>query len=498
MHGHDGNPIPGSPQSEVTLPFYRTLGFRFALLGAALVALVSVVFILFFSINTRLTYAVSQTVQAQSDYQAMYVHISNVDTLLGEMLNTASDEKTDIFQILEALDDSLTQLDTHFSGVHVQNLAMIVREYISAAYDVLRLHDQAQVSQAYEAYARLTNIRSTITLYSSHATQDVNMLVLQEIAQLNKQAQKQMAGLGLVLGMVLAITVAMMAYLLFSLIRSIHRLTLTVTSVVGDRSATAQLFPRQDEMGVLQRAFLDMLDSLEQKQNMEMSLLKERERAAVAERRLAKNELILYQSQINAHFLFNSLNIVAKLAYQGQAAQAQEAAELIARFLRAALTRVGKTCQLRQEFSCVRDYMSIQKLRFGDRLAYTECCDEACAFEEFPSMILQPLVENAMIHGADWSRPPVHIRAFAHMQGNRLFLGVEDDGTGLSPQAIESLKEKLLHVQPDDEDPHIGLRNIYLRLTMHFPGGVCPIVQSDPGERTVIGFEVTLPPGDFP
>lgn len=145
------------------------------------------------------------------------------------------------------------------------------------------------------------------------------------------------------------------------------------------------------------------------------------ERASALEARLAA-----LQAQLQPHFLFNSLNVCAGLAHENPDL-AEETLDRLAGFLRYALESTErKLVPLEDELEAVRSYLEVQRQRFGDRLTYSVESDaQDCTV---PPLLLQPLVENAVLHGIRKSGGTVRVRAT--QSARALTLVVEDDGVG--------------------------------------------------------------------
>ena len=114
---------------------------------------------------------------------------------------------------------------------------------------------------------------------------------------------------------------------------------------------------------------------------------------------LAQSEVCITQSLINPHFLFNCLNTISSMEYLEGAFQSREATQLVATFLRDALSRVGSIVTIREEMDHIQRYIEIQKLRFEERISYEIETEEECLEAQIPSMSLQPVIENAIVHG---------------------------------------------------------------------------------------------------
>ena len=172
-----------------------------------------------------------------------------------------------------------------------------------------------------------------------------------------------------------------------------------------------------------------------------------RERLAQSERGAAEARLKLLQAQIEPHFLFNTLaNLQALIGSDPQRAQAMLGH--LDGYLRATLasTRYDQGT-LAEEFSLLRGYLEILAIRMGPRLAYTLELPDALAGARLPPMLLQPLVENAIMHGLEPRVDGGKVRVAASAEGRQLILVVEDSGLGFGAAATSGTGVGLRHVK---------------------------------------------------
>jgi two-component system, LytTR family, sensor kinase len=172
-----------------------------------------------------------------------------------------------------------------------------------------------------------------------------------------------------------------------------------------------------------------------------------RSSAARLEAELANARLDALQARIHPHFLFNGLNSIAALIRE-EPARAEEMISTLGRLLRSAVRRDGRLeIPLREELQLVDHYLQIEKLRFDDRLHVAVDVSEEAGAAMVPPLLLQPLVENAILHGMT-RRRALHITIGAATEGDQLKLQVTDDGTGIRDEAregfgIPSARERL-------------------------------------------------------
>jgi two-component system sensor histidine kinase AlgZ len=216
-----------------------------------------------------------------------------------------------------------------------------------------------------------------------------------------------------------------------------------------------------------------------------------RARAEASERRLQEQrqaalraQLEAIQSRTNPHFLFNALNTVASLL-RDQPAEAERTLERLADLLRYALQSASvEWVPLERELEMVRDYLEIQRARFGERLRYTVTVDPRLAEVPVPPLLLQPLAENAVLHGVAGRAGGGRVRVAAvRREDGAAQLLVEDDGPG--PGAS------------DHRGSGTSLNDLARRLRLIYGGEASPLT-TRAGEDGGFTVEVLLPAGARP
>jgi sensor histidine kinase YesM len=161
------------------------------------------------------------------------------------------------------------------------------------------------------------------------------------------------------------------------------------------------------------------------------------------------------QSQIQPHFLYNVLNGFVALNRMGERAALEASLHALKDMLRYTIEH-GQRASVREEFSFLEQYCRLQKLRFEERLGYEFELGEGVADLPIPKLLVQPLLENAMIHGIEPSPSPCVVTVSARIVEERLVLEVEDDGAGCDPSAVA-------------ERERIGIGNVRERLALLYP-----------------------------
>ncbi len=220
---------------------------------------------------------------------------------------------------------------------------------------------------------------------------------------------------------------------------------------------------RNREMLRLVDAFNHMKAALKE-HNKTLELLHQTEARMLESQRLAEQaKLSSLRSQINPHFLFNTLNTIRRVAQLEKAPQTEQLILSLARIFRHSLRSKDGPVPLEDEIAATQQYFLIQNARFGQRVALHWEIDAACEPESLlvPPMILQPLVENAIRHGLEPKPEGGRIEIGVVQQGGMLCLSVADNGCGMDEDTLRYVRTG---EKPPAAEHGIGLSNVYKRL----------------------------------
>lgn len=232
---------------------------------------------------------------------------------------------------------------------------------------------------------------------------------------------------------------------------------------------------REDEMGRLTASFNRM--TREYRQNLERSVQRERE--------LNETELSMMQAQLNPHFLYNTLDSIKWLGVTNGVPQVAAVASGLAVLLRAGISG-DRLITLERELELLEKYLDIQSLRFEDRFAWEIDVDERFQHCIVPKLILQPLVENSIIHGVA-NMDDGYIKLSAREKSGTLILSVQDNGVGIPQDVLDWLND------PDRDVPggHLGLKNVDRIVRLYYGGDYGISAYSAAGEGSRV--ELRLP-----
>lgn len=305
---------------------------------------------------------------------------------------------------------------------------------------------------------------------------------------IDREMQSMMGGIKLTLVLIglFAILVAMLLGLALS--QSITQPLMNFVNFMGGITRSGRLqqkfLPHSPnyEVDVLARSFESMAESLAESQAESSRYHDELRRKEFNEEKISRlatrSRLDALISQINPHFLFNALNTVGVLIDENPNEARRLTVKLANIFRQTLQVSERAVVSLQEELRFVQDYLEIEKARFGERLQVEERIEVKNA--QIPCFTLQPLIENAIKHGAALKIGTTTIRIAVLQENGHLNIQVSDDGMGMTPSARDNMLER-----------GYGLRNLIDRLNIHYPSEFIWKVESEFEKGTVVSL--TLP-----
>ncbi|MDF2874849.1 MAG: histidine kinase [Sporomusa sp.] len=218
---------------------------------------------------------------------------------------------------------------------------------------------------------------------------------------------------------------------------------------------------------------------------VQKQLMEELKAKAELENLLRAAEMKALQSQINPHFLFNTLNTIARLSLLEGAQRTQEVVHALSDLLRTNLRDIAEMRTLEEEIKSIDDYLTIQSVRFGDRIQAFIEIEPALLKMSIPALSLQPLVENAIIHGLEPKKEGGHIRITGYSQHDKVAIVVSDTGVGISSERISTI----FSIDKRARKGHttgLGVINVHKRIQHYFGDQFGLSIESKVGEGTDI------------
>ncbi|MDQ0201544.1 sensor histidine kinase YesM [Neobacillus ginsengisoli] len=276
--------------------------------------------------------------------------------------------------------------------------------------------------------------------------------------------------------------------------KPISRLSAAAKQIAkGNLSGEDIKITTNDELKLLTETFNQMRTNIRQ-------LVMEIKQKSELDKLLKELELRSLQNQINPHFLFNTLNTVSKMAYLEDAEHTSRLIEAVAALLRYNLGDLNKASTLRDEVRVVREYFFIQQTRFGERIQFITDIEDDCLDIEIPSLILQPLVENAFIHGVESYEDNAVISLNIYRQNDWIYVEVNDNGVGMDAVTKKRLLEYADGIEteeafePEKSNGHstgIGVKNVIKRLQLFYHRNDIVEIESEVNKGT--SFRLIIP-----
>lgn len=317
---------------------------------------------------------------------------------------------------------------------------------------------------------------------------------------LSNNISKLIASNFILMAAVILLNVLMILYITYNITRPIEDLSKAAGEIARGNFDTEEIVvTTEDEFKVMADAFNKMkhsikeyVDQLHDKADTEARLMDQRMQNLRMQTLLNGAELKALQSQINPHFLFNTLNAVMQLATMEGADRTTIFIDNLARLLRYNVGTMDRTVSLREEIAMVSAYQELFNVRFGDMRVLEFDIDESVLDAIVPPLIIQPLVENAYIHGLGEVEGQGHIRVSVRPVDGMIEISVKDSGVGMDEDTRQRLlqqdyyNEQHEHIRQKGHLTGIGIDNVVNRLRMFY--GISDImdIHSTSGRGTTV------------
>ncbi|WP_121611298.1 sensor histidine kinase [Mesobacillus foraminis] len=195
-------------------------------------------------------------------------------------------------------------------------------------------------------------------------------------------------------------------------------------------------------------------------------------------------EFAILHSQINPHFLYNTLYSIKGLCDMGLNGEASSMITALSNFFRISISKGKEIISLEEEITHIRNYLVIQEMRYGDDFSYQIEMDEKILNWEIVKLTLQPLIENAIYHGVKLKRGKGIIAVKGYEKGETIVLEVMDNGGGISKERLAEIRVELEKPSEHSSSIGIGLKSVHERISMHFGSPYGLVLESEEGKGT--------------
>lgn len=244
------------------------------------------------------------------------------------------------------------------------------------------------------------------------------------------------------------------------------------TATVSGELECLEIKSTEKEISMLVNAYNMLIQKIEVLLKQQYQLGKEKKQA----------ELMALQSQINPHFLYNTLEMVNWMAERNEKENVQRVIQKMSQFYRLVLSKGRDIVTIKEEITLCETYLAIQQMRFQGRIRYERDIEDDILKYFIPKITLQPFVENAIIHGITAStegRGTLSINGWE--EDGRIILAVMDDGAGMAEEDKEKSSSK---------GSHYGLKNIQQRLSVYYQEDIKMEIESTKGIGTCVSINI--------
>jgi two-component system, sensor histidine kinase YesM len=202
-----------------------------------------------------------------------------------------------------------------------------------------------------------------------------------------------------------------------------------------------------------------------------------------------KLELRALQAQINPHFLYNALDSIIWLVELGESDEAIDMTSSLAKFFRLGINRGSEIISIRNELEYIECYLSIQKIRYKNKLDYEVAFDPELYGYRILKLLIQPLIENAIYHGIKNKDGVGLLRITGEREGETILIRVSDNGKGMSEPQLEALRQG--RIEPSSTSG-VGVRNVQERIRLYFGPEYGIAFESGEGVGTVATIRIPV------
>ncbi|MBO7425174.1 MAG: histidine kinase [Clostridiales bacterium] len=424
---------------------------------------------------TTVSARLQRTYEDNLSLNEMTKALSDVQYSMTQYLNVKSSDSLEEYYISEQtyrnlINELNVEVTDSNADVMQRNIKYMSEEYldlVSQTVEAKRGRNVEKYRQRYELATEMYNfINSYIDSLNTRQFED-NSKTYSEISRSLRSMQN--VSLIVIIAVIVTNAFAIINYT-GRLIRPLRVLSRSADEVAkGNFDVELPRVESKDEIGVVTKAFNKMVVSIRNyidqiKENMELER-QHKEKELMMETHLKDAQLKYLQAQINPHFLFNTLNAGAQLAMMEGADKTYEFVQNMSEFFRYNINKNDEIIKLRDEIELVNHYMFIINVRFAGEITFIKDIDESLLDADIPSMIIQPLVENAVNHGVRNVEYDKVITVSVKRVENNVRVSVKDNGVGMSEEIINEILSGNKKKRSDSMDSNgVGLDNVIERL----------------------------------
>lgn len=303
--------------------------------------------------------------------------------------------------------------------------------------------------------------------------------------------QQALRKFALMLGLTILIYITIMYFVARAVNRQLkilYRLQAEMERVSREGTYRTLEVPAYQGMGTLFREFNKMVKTISRQ---ELIILKQNEENLRSVRLQKTAELRAMELEINPHYLYNTLNCISGTAIEHRDYQVSRMLKIFSSNLVYILKDRYRPVPIRREIQWLEEYLSLQKERYGEKFCYEIDMEPELADLLIYKMLLQPFVENAILHGFAGMQSGGVLTVLVYREGETIRICIYDNGQGIAPEELRLLQE-ILREPMRETDGEIGIQNSCRRLQGYYGDRYQVRIESSPGEGTAVKIDIPV------
>lgn len=395
--------------------------------------------------------------------------------------------------------DLLSQIQPYIekdenSSIYLRNLNNMFDVYKNESYHLMSKVINSEILDS-KSYSKLTEIKTLFTYITKHS--ESLLVSYQHYSNTDYSTSVQKYN-----NIEMEIYTALIFIILVSFVFTMM-VSRDLNNTIGKLRSYAELLTqakweipdlkdqKYEELNSLAKAFDKMkysirefIHELNEKAELESSYHAEKLKNTEKDKLIKETQLSALQSQMDPHFLFNTLNTIGRVAMFEDADETVKLIEATSKILRYNLDCKDKMVELKEEIRMVKAYVIIQETRFQDQMSFTFDIDETLDAVKVPPMLIQPIVENAIIHGLrEKDKGGIIYITVVQVKNNFISISIKDNGVG-----IDNEKIRILLSDVKNKKMGLGVFNVKKRLELYYSRGDLFEIKSKRGK----GMEVII------
>lgn len=322
-------------------------------------------------------------------------------------------------------------------------------------------------------------------LYSTLSKPDWKLIGVIPTEIYTAQNQYVLGVTAVAIGIALLISIVFVIFFILWVTRPLTVLARTMKDINPDEVIPTYIVKSKDEVGLLLHSFNKLSDRIQRlKVQVQMNEAMKKEA-----------DILALQAQINPHFLYNTLSSIHWMALMSKEKQIAEMVGALSDFLRFSLNKGEEFCSVQQEVAHARNYSYMMSIRFQEKFEVIFYVDQELHSKPILKLLLQPLIENSIMHGIQKKKEFAYVYVHGKMQGESMVFVVEDTGIGIEPDQLRRIRNQLCEMDADEVKAGktgYGLRNVHKRLLLHYGNETGLVIESEAGVGTRISFTIPL------